>query len=145
MNKVPHADIESTLESRGVKPTAMRLLVYRALRKARHPLSLRDLEEHLVTADRSTIFRTLTLLLQHQLIHGIEDGSGALKYEICQGHDECTLQDQHSHFYCEQCHRTFCLPDIPIPIVSLPQGFTASSINYMIKGTCPQCQEEEGA
>lgn len=136
-------DYEHKLSERGVKPTAMRLLVYQELDKARHPLSLKDLEERMVTADRSTIFRTLTLLLQHHLVHGIEDGSGALKYEICHGHHECTLQDQHSHFYCEQCQRTFCLHDTPIPLVDLPQGFRAITINYMIKGICPQCSQKE--
>lgn len=136
-------DYEHRLTERGVRPTAMRLLVYKELDKARHPLSLKDLEERMVTADRSTIFRTLTLLLQHHLVHGIEDGSGALKYEICHGHHECTLQDQHSHFYCEQCQRTFCLHDTPIPLVDLPQGFRATTINYMIKGICPQCSQKE--
>ena len=91
--------IEDHLAARGVKPTAMRLLVYRELDRARRPLSLRELEERMVTAERSTIFRTLTLLLQHHLVHGIEDGSGALKYEVCHGHEECTLEDQHTHFY----------------------------------------------
>ena len=136
-------DYEHRLTERGVRPTAMRLLVYQELDKARHPLSLKELEERMVTADRSTIFRTLTLLLQHHLVHGIEDGSGALKYEICHGHHECTLQDQHSHFYCEQCQRTFCLHDTPIPLVDLPQGFRATTINYMIKGICPQCSLKE--
>ena len=70
------------LQERGVKPTAMRLLVYRELCKADRPLSLKDMEERMVTADRSTIFRALTLLLGHHLVHGLEDGSGALKGEM---------------------------------------------------------------
>lgn len=133
---------ELNLTERGVKPTAMRLLVYHELDKAQHPLSLKELEERMVTADRSTIFRTLTLLLQHHLVHGIEDGSGAMKYEICHGQHQCTPQDQHSHFYCERCQRTFCLHETPIPVVDLPQGFQATTINYMIKGICPECSQK---
>jgi len=132
-------DIALHLEHRGVKPTAMRLLVFQELEKAVRPLSLKELEERMVTAERSTIFRALTLLLQHHLIHGIEDGSGSLRYEICHGHEECTLEDQHTHFFCEQCQRTFCLHDTPIPQVELPEGFCANTINYMIKGICPEC------
>ena len=132
-------DISLRLLSRGVKPTSMRVWVYRELEKSLHPLSLRELEEKMLTADRSTIFRTLTLLLQHHLVHGIEDGSGALKYEVCHGHEECTLEDQHTHFYCEKCHRTYCLRDTHIPHVELPEGFVASTVNYMIKGTCAAC------
>lgn len=131
--------LEEKLEHRGVKLTAMRLLVYQELERAHRPLSLRELEDRMPTAERSTIFRTLTLLLQHHLIHAIEDGSGALRYEACHGHDECTIDDQHIHFYCEQCHRTFCFHDTKIPQVSLPEGFQVSSINYMVKGLCPDC------
>ncbi|MBR4758153.1 MAG: transcriptional repressor [Bacteroidaceae bacterium] len=136
---MPNNEIEQRLEHRGVKLTAMRLLVYQELEHARRPLSLRELEDKMPTAERSTIFRTLTLLLQHHLIHAIEDGSGSLRYEVCQGDDDCTLDDQHIHFYCEHCHRTYCFHDTKIPQVSLPEGFQISSINYMVKGLCPNC------
>ena len=63
-----------------MKPTAMRLLVYRELERSIRPLSLKELEEKMPTAERSTIFRTLSIFLQHHLIHAIEDGSGALRY-----------------------------------------------------------------
>ncbi|MBQ8968341.1 MAG: transcriptional repressor [Bacteroidaceae bacterium] len=132
-------EIEERLEHRGVKLTAMRLLVCQELEQARRPLSLRELEERMPTADRSTIFRTLTLLLQHHLIHAIEDGSGALRYEVCESDDHHLLDDQHIHFYCELCHRTFCFRETKIPQVDMPEGFQMSSINYMVKGLCPNC------
>ncbi len=118
----------------------MRLLVYRELDRARRPLSLRELEERMVTAERSTIFRTLTLFLDHHIVHGIEDGSGTLLYELCRNAEECTPADHHPHFYCDRCQRTFCLYDLHIPQLTLPEGFTASSVNYMIHGLCPDCQ-----
>lgn len=134
-----NSEIEQHLESRGVKLTAMRLLVFQELERARRPLSLRELEDRMPTAERSTIFRTLTLLLDHHLIHAIEDGSGSLRYEVCHGHDDCTLDDQHTHFYCERCHRTFCFRDTRVPQISLPEGFQMTSINYIVKGLCPYC------
>ena len=134
---------ELSLEHHGIKPTAMRLLVYQELEHARRPLSLRELEERMSTAERSTIFRTLTLLLQHHAIHAIEDGSGSLRYEPCESDDHHTHDDQHIHFYCEQCHRTFCFREQKIPRVSLPQGFLMSSVNYMAKGLCPQCAAKQ--
>ena len=127
------------MESRGVKPTSTRLLVYRALAEHRHALSLRELDDVLDTVDRSTIFRTLTLLLEHHLVHAIEDGTGAAKYEVCEGHDDCSLDDQHIHFYCLRCHRTYCFPTIHIPAIQLPEGFTMESVNYLVKGTCQNC------
>ena len=50
----------------GVKPTAMRILVYRVLEQCKHPISLKQMEDRMVTADRSTIFRTLNLLLKNR-------------------------------------------------------------------------------
>ena len=132
-------DSEQRMEQRGVKPTAMRLLVYRELERSMRPLSLKEMEERMPTAERSTIFRTLTLFLQHHLIHGIEDGSGALRYELCTSDGSHTHSDQHGHFYCERCQRTFCLHDIPVPQVALPHGFQATAISLMIKGICPEC------
>lgn len=120
----------------------MRLLVYQELKGAARPLSLRELEDRMPTAERSTIFRTLTLLLQHHAIHAIEDGSGSLRYEVCESDDHHTHDDQHIHFYCEQCHRTFCFRDNKIPRASLPEGFQMTSVNYMIKGFCPECMRK---
>lgn len=131
---------EERFEQRGVKPTAMRLLVYKELERARRPLSLRELEERMTTAERSTIFRALTLLLDHHLVHDIEDGSGAVRYEICESDDHHHHDDQHIHFYCERCHRTFCFRNTRIPQVALPQGFRMASVNYMVKGLCPDCE-----
>ena len=130
---------ETILERIGVKPTSNRLLVLRAMFKASRPVSLSELETELDTVDKSSIFRVLTLFVSHHVVHAIEDGSGTMKYEVCTGEDRCSLSDMHTHFYCESCHRTFCFKSIGIPSIDLPEGFTMSSVNYMVKGICPQC------
>ena len=131
------------LEKKGVKPTALRLLILRTMIEADAAVSLHDLSVRLETVDKSTIFRTLTLFLAHHVIHAIEDGSGSLKYEVCASECECTVNDMHTHFYCETCHRTFCFKAIHIPEVELPEGFRMTSINYMVKGTCPECSRRD--
>lgn len=135
---LPH-EMEERMESRGVKPTAVRLLVFTALQQAACPQSVAELEDYLQTVDKSTIFRTLTLFLEHHLIHGIEDGSGSVKYELCSGERECSVHDMHLHFFCEQCHRTFCFKDMPIPDIDLPEGFIMHGVNFVIKGVCSEC------
>lgn len=136
------AEAEARMNSRGVKPTAVRLLVFSALQAAARPVSVADLETCLQTVDKSTIFRTLTLFLEHHLIHGIEDGSGAVKYELCHGEWDCSVRDMHLHFFCERCHRTFCFKDMPIPEVDLPEGFAMHGVNFVIKGLCPDCVDK---
>lgn len=130
------------LEKKSVKPTSIRLLVFKAMVEAEHPVSLLDLETILETVDKSTIFRTLNTFLAHHLIHDIEDGSGSLKYEICSGENACSIDDMHTHFYCEVCHCTFCFKGIHIPVVNLPEGFDMHSINYMAKGICRDCTRQ---
>ena len=131
--------IEELFEHHGIKPTANRPLVARALADSRRPLSLAELEERLVTLDRSSIFRVLTLFRDQHLVHVIEGGSEGVHYELCQSHSHETDDDQHAHFHCEVCHRTFCLQEIPVPEVALPEGYTATSASYLIKGICPAC------
>lgn len=107
-------------------------------------VSLPELERLLPTVDKSTISRSLTLFLLHGLIHAVDDGSGSLKYNVCSDDCDCAeeIDDEHTHFFCERCRRTFCLKQIHVPVVPLPDGFKLNSINYVLKGLCPQCASE---
>lgn len=127
------------LEQHGVKPTANRIVVARALAEAGRPMTLSELEVRIVSIDKSGVFRALTLFREHHLVHAIEDGSGALRYELCHSHSHEADDDLHVHFFCERCQRTYCLDAIPIPQVDVPPGFTVMSANYIIKGICPHC------
>ncbi len=130
------------LAHREIKPTASRLLILREMMRGDEAVSLPDLERYLPTVDKSTISRTLSLFLLHRLIHAIDDGSGALKYAVCDDGCDCSVDEEHTHFYCENCHRTFCLKHIAVPVVPLPEGFSMHSINYVLKGLCPECAEK---
>ena len=131
--------IAELLEHHGVKPTANRIVVARALSQAGRPLSLSELERLIVSIDKSGVFRALTLFRDHHLVHTIDDGVGGTRYELCHSHSADEDDDLHVHFFCEVCHRTYCLPAIPIPDVDLPSGFTVSSANFIVKGICPHC------
>ena len=128
------------LERKGVRVTSIRILVLDALSTSSYPMSLSDLETVLDTVDKSSIFRTLEVFGKHHIVHSIDDGTGSIKFEVCEGREDCTIADMHTHFYCEKCHRTFCLKDISAPLVNLPEGFSASSVNYIVKGICPDCR-----
>lgn len=130
------------LAHKGIKATANRILVMEALDVAGRPLSLADLERRLLTMDKSSIFRALSLFRQHDAVHAFEDGRGALCYELCPCEGECRHSDGHIHFYCERCQRSFCLPGATIPEVSLPVGFVAQATSFVVKGICPECGEK---
>ena len=130
--------MEHLLEKHGIKATPNRLLVVRALAQAGRPLSLMELESRLETVDKSAIFRTLGTFREAHLVHVLEDAGDGVRYELCHRHSE-EDDDVHVHFYCEKCHRTYCLEDTPVPPVAVPEGYEAESVSYLIKGICPKC------
>lgn len=131
--------IDDLFADHGIKPTANRELVARALASSLRPLSLAELEEKLLTMDRSSIFRVLTLFRNQHLVHSIEGGGEGVRYELCTSQDHEHEDDQHAHFHCERCHRTFCLEEIPIPSFVLPDDYQVESVSFLIKGICPEC------
>ena len=135
-------DIISRLESKGIRPTANRILVMKTLMGEQNPQSLSNLERKMVSMDKSSIFRTLTLFLEHDMVHAFEDGRGVLCYELCEEKGACDHHDGHIHFYCESCQRSFCMEDIHIPSFELPEGFYPHSISFVIKGECPDCRKK---
>ena len=141
MDNIHHLDIsdEQALDNAGLRVTAVRLLIWRQVRHAFHDaFSLADLEAALPTVDRSTLFRTVGALTDAHLLHEIDDGSGAQKYCVCH-HDDTRLCTGHVHLTCRICHRTFCLPNVRIPQVMLPEGFEPEETEYLVKGICPEC------
>ncbi|WP_337801538.1 transcriptional repressor [Segatella sp.] len=135
-------DMISRLESKGIRPTANRILVMKTLMGEQNPQSLSNLERKMVSMDKSSIFRTLSLFLEHDVVHAFEDGRGVLCYELCEEKGACDHHDGHIHFYCESCQRSFCMEDIHIPSFELPEGFYPHSISFVIKGECPDCRKK---
>ena len=140
-----HHELEEILTTRGIKPTANRLLVLRTLHGTDRAMSLSELEARLGTVDKSSIFRALTLFLEHHLVHSIDDGEGTTKYGVCANDCHCNdeghegFADLHLHFTCERCHRTYCFRGLPVPQVTVPEGFGVHTANYMRIGLCPDC------
>lgn len=132
-------EYEKRLENRNIRITAVRLLVLKAMLDHPQAFSLADMEAKLETVDKSTLFRTITLFHENHLIHSIDDGSGSIKYSVCNTDCTCSLGDLHVHFACERCKKTFCLESIQIPTVQLPQGFKLKSVNFVMKGLCGHC------
>ncbi len=142
---------EDILQRAGVKPSPVRMLLLKCLQEATGPLSAQELEQRLETVDRSSISRTLAIFSSRHLVHTIDDGSGSCKFEICHAPECHSAQredhnagqteygDLHPHFYCENCHKTFCIDSVPLPHCPLPEGFRAHSANFVIKGLCPEC------
>ncbi len=135
------SNYDQQLIERNVKPTAMRQLVYTVLNEQKTAISLAELEQKFEKVDRVTLYRTLKTFEDKKVIHAIEDGTGSVKYALCQDTCECNPKDLHVHFHCTECGQTYCLNDIQVPGINLPQNFTLESVNMVVKGVCDECNK----
>lgn len=131
---------EELLQKHGVRPTAVRILVWRAIEQIDGAFCLYDIEAAIPTLDRSSIFRSLRLFTDRHLLHEIDDGSGFCKYCVCRCTDE-NHHVHHVHFTCTKCGKTFCITNQLIPEVTLSPGFSVEEAEYVIKGLCPDCNK----
>ena len=137
--------IVQLLESKGIRPTAMRLMTYKRLAELEVAISLGDLEKDFKVSERSTLFRTIKTFEEKGVVHQIEDGTGVIKYALCEENCECEVgNDLHLHFHCNNCNETVCLTEHKIPHISLPDGYITEDINLVVKGICEKCSENLG-
>jgi len=132
--------IDQMLEGNGVRPTAMRILIYRYMAQKDVALALTDIEKAFAKAERTTLYRTIKTFEEKGIVHHIEDGTGVPKYALCEPGCNCELdQDLHLHFHCTNCDETVCLTEHKIPHINLPLGYIAENANLVVTGICEKC------
>jgi Fur family ferric uptake transcriptional regulator len=90
--------------------------------------------------DRVTIYRTLQTFVEKGIVHTIPTADNSVLYALCK--DECSAghhHDNHIHFICDDCGKTYCLDNIIIPDVALPRGFLVKQTDVVISGQCDKC------
>ncbi len=133
-------EIEKKLENNGVRPTAMRILIYKFMAQKEVAIALTDIENAFDKAERTTLYRTLKTFEDKGIVHHIDDGTGISKYALCEPGCNCELdQDLHLHFHCSNCDETVCLTEHKIPHINLPNGYIAEDANLVITGICEKC------
>ena len=61
-------EIAQHLQNHNVRPTAVRIMIWKTLKDFDYAFPMADLEGLLPTVDRSTIFRALTLFVENDLL-----------------------------------------------------------------------------
>ena len=131
---------ENFLSEHGIRPTAVRILVWDMVARNHETFTLADMERSMPHMDRSSIFRALRLFAEHHLLHEVNDASGVKKYCVCRCTDHHHIN--HIHFSCIKCGKTFCLEEYSIPLVNLPENFIINDAEYIISGVCPKCNKK---
>jgi Fur family transcriptional regulator, zinc uptake regulator len=102
-------------------------------------MSAKDLHEHLKkmfsNISYDTVYRTLTTLLENNIIEHMEFRGDAARYRLmC--HDE-----HHHHLVCLGCGSTFPLDACPMTsITSSIQDFQVTNHRFEVYGYCSNCQ-----
>lgn len=132
--------IEQVLESKNIRVTAMRLLIYKFLAENEVAVTLSVIENAFEKADRTTLYRTVKTFVEKDIVHQIDDGTGIVKYALCEQDCSCEIEtDLHLHFHCNNCNETICLTEHKIPKIKVPDGFVSENINLVVKGMCDKC------
>jgi Fur family ferric uptake transcriptional regulator len=74
------------------------------------------------------------------MIHTIPTVDNSVRYALCK--DACSEghhHDDHVHFMCDECGKTYCLDQVLAPHVVLPNGFTSTRTDVVVSGKCNKC------
>ena len=140
---------EKTLLSKGIRPTEMRLKIYKYLQRKTYAVSLNEMQKVFIakseknkTANRTTFYRNLKTFEDKRLIHQINDGTGVAKFAISDKKARGKYgTDLHMHFYCTKCGKTSCLPN-KISEDILPDDYEVNDLNLVLKGVCKNCSKK---
>ncbi len=125
---------KKVLESYKLSKTEGRISILDIFLNSAVGLSEKDIQEKLNnTIDRATIYRTLKLLKKSGLIHPVSAEGSATKFVLKKEPLE------HLHFKCTNCGHITCLEDIKISGYELPNGYKKTESNFLIIGTCNEC------
>ncbi|WP_136466957.1 Fur family transcriptional regulator [Flagellimonas onchidii] len=135
--KIVDQSSQELLEGKGLKKTKLRMELMQHFKNARHAQSYGDLKKVLVEpADKSTLYRNLSIFEEVGLIHSINDHTGTAKYALgaspSSGHE-------HAHFVCENCENVYCVKGMPELQLEVPTGFRSKNIHTIIRGICANC------
>jgi len=133
-------EINNLLKRYNLRVTSIRKSVLNLFtNNVKKGLSHNFIEKLLNNSDRVTLYRTLKTFEEKGLIHQVNDGSGTVKYALC--NSACNhLQhfDNHAHFYCNNCNETFCLDNTRLEL-DAPAGFQLTETQIVMKGLCDNC------
>lgn len=132
---------QEILNTHKLKRTSCREGIIDIVLKADHALSENEIRESLAgTYDRTTFYRSFKTLVEHKIIHKIMIGNQLVKYAF---DNDVMHHDSHAHFYCNECQTVKCIGNVPLVPFQLPDGYTDSETEVLIKGTCAFCKEQD--
>lgn len=127
--------------------TVVRISILEEFLKSSAALSEVELRKRVNPSfNRTSIYRSIRLFLENDIIHKITDDNGIFTYVLNRRlfSDE-EIEHEHLHFQCRICNRVICMRELPIKRVKLPDGFIKEQSNFLVVGICKECNNSQAA
>lgn len=129
------------LNSHHLKRTSCREGIIDVIMQSEEALSEPEIRERLTgNYDRTTFYRSFKTLEENQVVHKIVVDNQLVKYAL---DNSVTHKNKHAHFYCNRCNSVRCLEDVELVTPVLPEGFSCSEVEVVIKGVCNLCNKKD--
>jgi Fur family ferric uptake transcriptional regulator len=127
------------LSGHNLKRTSCREGIIKAMMSAGRALAENEIREQLQgTYDRTTFYRSFKTLEEYKIVHKIVIDNQTAKYAL---DNSVTHKNRHAHFFCHHCHTVECLESVPVQNIQLPDGYSESETEILIKGACATCSK----
>ena len=132
-------DSSERLEDTGYRLTAPRRAVLEAIATTNRPFTIEELSDRLPNIGRATVFRTIKLLQELDIVCRVPLEDGGVRYE------QSRSGIHHHHLICSECGSVTEFSD-PILDAAIEQNassaeFELDSHNAELYGRCAACQK----
>ena len=131
------------LKEKNIKVTKGRVEILNILRNSENSLSAEKIHQiyrcNDININLSTVYRTLELFEEKELIEKITLNDGVFSYKIKE-------KTHRHHLECDVCHKEI---EIPCPMLQIQEmvqsstGFTLTDHDLIMKGICKDCKNKQ--
>lgn len=135
MIKSIRMDYAAYLQHFGIRPSESRIAVLKDLDENRTHATVDEIFARLKEQQFSlaTIYNTLNLLSQKNIIRAIKIENTIVRYDFDNGF--------HAHFQCTKCGKIIDIPIYRRPSLQIPADIKITQEDYFIYGLCADCQK----
>ena len=121
---------------KGISPSVTRTKIFTYLDDDCHHPTVDEIYQALIdelpTLSKTTVYNTLRLFMEHELVKAVQTSSTESRYEL--------YHEPHSHFRCTMCGKIYDIPHIkPMYQAQELSGFVVVDDEVTLSGHCPSC------
>jgi len=139
-------ELDAFLKSRGLKLTSQRMAIFEEVFRDHGHFYADEIAARLKkrggTASRATVYRTLDLLVEAELVKAVRPGTSQMYFE------HVNTGEHHDHLVCVECSEIFEFYSADIEDaqcrVCKDLGFIPHKHTMVIYGICRKCQGKKG-